>query len=71
MVTFTIEQLTELFKPELKPEYFHKHLKRTVETTRKVGTDRLKETLTHINQDTVNKIIILVNNPLETFNITA
>ena len=64
-ITFTITELTEFFRELRTPSRLEKHLLKTIETTRKVGIEKLEAMITQeaIAKELFDKIKMAVENP--------
>ena len=64
-ITFTITELTEFFRELRTPSRLEKHLLKTIETTRKVGIEKLEALIAQgaIDKELFEKIKSAVENP--------
>ena len=64
-ITFTITELTEFFRELRTPIRLQNHLLKTIETTRKVGIEKLEALIAQemISKELFEKIKMAVENP--------
>jgi len=64
-ITFTIAELTDFFRELRTTSRLEKHLLKTIETTRKVGIERLEALIAQgaIDKELFEKIKMAVENP--------
>ena len=64
-ITFTIAELTDFFRELRTPIRLQKHLLKTIETTRKVGIEKLEALIAQeaIKKELFDKIKMAVENP--------
>jgi len=64
-ITFTITELTEFFRELRTPIRLQNHLLKTIETTRKVGIEKLEALIAQeaITKELFDKIKMAVENP--------
>ena len=65
MIEFTITELTEFFRELRTPIRLQNHLLKTIETTRKVGIEKLEALIAQemISKELFEKIKLAVENP--------
>ena len=64
-INFTITELTEFFRELRTPSRLEKHILKTIETTRKVGIEKLEALIAQeaITKELFDKIKMAVENP--------
>ena len=64
-INFTITELTEFFRELRTPSRLEKHILKTIETTRKVGIEKLEALIAQeaITKELFDKIKLVVENP--------